>query len=82
MWDGNAQTFLGKEPDKPVSKVLDPKTISRITADFEPFQKGQIELGKNWFGLWKGLSMAAVEPEPQGAHEVRKAWAHRIPQSH
>ncbi|MBZ5697555.1 MAG: serine protease [Acidobacteriia bacterium] len=36
--------FSEKEPNKPVSKVLDPKTLARITADFEPFRKGQIEV--------------------------------------
>ena len=38
------QLFSEKEPDKSVSKVLDPKTIAGITADFEPFRRGQIEL--------------------------------------
>ena len=36
--------FSEKEPDKPVTKVLDSKTLARVTADFEPYRKGQIEL--------------------------------------
>ena len=38
------ELFSEKEPDKPVTKVLDAKTVAQITADFEPFRKGQIEL--------------------------------------
>lgn len=37
------QLFSEKEPDKPVSKVLDAKTVARIAADFEPLRKGQPE---------------------------------------
>jgi S1-C subfamily serine protease len=38
------QLFSEKEPDKPVAKVLDAKTVARVAADFEPFRKGQGEL--------------------------------------
>jgi len=38
------ELFSEKEPNKPVSKTLDPKTVSRIAIDFEPFRKGQIQL--------------------------------------
>jgi hypothetical protein len=37
------QLFSEKEPDKPVSKVLDAKTVARIATDFEPLRKGQPE---------------------------------------
>jgi hypothetical protein len=38
------QLFSEKAPDKPESKVLDPKTVAQVATDFEPFRKGQIEL--------------------------------------
>jgi hypothetical protein len=38
------QLFSEKEPDKPAIKVLDAKTVARVTADFEPFRKAQAEL--------------------------------------
>jgi hypothetical protein len=38
------QIFSEKEPDKPESKFLDPKTVAQVVTDFEPFRKGQIEL--------------------------------------
>jgi len=38
------QIFSEKEPDKPESKILDPKTVAQVVTDFEPFRKGQIEL--------------------------------------
>jgi S1-C subfamily serine protease len=38
------ELFSEKEPDKPVSKTLDAKTVTRIAIDFEPFRKGQIQL--------------------------------------
>jgi S1-C subfamily serine protease len=38
------QLFSEKEPDKPVSKVVDAKTVARVAADFEPFRKGLDEL--------------------------------------
>ncbi|HVS89143.1 MAG TPA: S1C family serine protease [Candidatus Acidoferrum sp.] len=31
------QLYSEKEPDKPVSKVLDPKTVQRISTDFQPY---------------------------------------------
>jgi hypothetical protein len=38
------ELFSEKEPDKPVTRTLEPKTIAQIAADFEPFRKGQIDL--------------------------------------
>jgi S1-C subfamily serine protease len=38
------ELFSEKEPNKPVGKTLDPKTVSRIAVDFEPFRRGQIQL--------------------------------------
>jgi hypothetical protein len=38
------QLFSEKEPDKPETKILDPKTVAQVVTDFEPFRKGQIEL--------------------------------------
>ena len=38
------QLFSEKEPDKPVTKVLDAKTVARVTADFEPFRAAQGKL--------------------------------------
>jgi hypothetical protein len=38
------QIFSEKEPDKPETKILDPKTVAQVVTDFEPFRKGQIEL--------------------------------------
>jgi hypothetical protein len=38
------QLFSEAEPDKPVSKVLDAKTVARIAADFEPVRKAQRQL--------------------------------------
>jgi S1-C subfamily serine protease len=37
--DVTLQLFSEKEPDKPVSKVLDAKTVARVTEDFQPFRK-------------------------------------------
>jgi len=38
------QIFSEKEPDKPETKILDPKTVAQVVTDFEPFRKGQIDL--------------------------------------
>jgi S1-C subfamily serine protease len=38
------ELFSEKDPAKPVSKTLDPKTIARVSADFAPYRNGQIQL--------------------------------------
>jgi len=38
------ELYSEKAPNMPVSKTLDPRTVSRIAIDFEPFRKGQIQL--------------------------------------
>jgi S1-C subfamily serine protease len=38
------ELFSEKEPNKPVGKTLDAKTVSRIAIDFEPFRRGQIQV--------------------------------------
>jgi S1-C subfamily serine protease len=35
------ELYSEKEPDKAVSKILGPKTIARVTADFAPFRKNE-----------------------------------------
>jgi S1-C subfamily serine protease len=35
------QLFSEKEPDKPVIKVLDAKTVARVAADFDPFRQAK-----------------------------------------
>ncbi len=37
------QIFSEKDPEKPESKILDPKTVAQIVTDFGPYRKGQIE---------------------------------------
>ena len=37
------QLFSEKEPDKPVTKVLDARTVARVAADFRPFREAPSE---------------------------------------
>lgn len=37
------QLFSEKEPDKPVTKVLDARTVARVAADFRPFREAASE---------------------------------------